>query len=333
MIPQVLVTGITGFIGGHLAERLLSQGIAVRGLARRPEAAHWLAALGAEIVPGDLLDPSILAAAVAGCTAVLHAGAWTGGALLSADEGWAVNVAGTSHLLQACQTAQVGRFVFFSSVAVYGLNAAPAIDETAATPPVGQSYPDSKIAAEALVRAAHAEGLAATIVRPACTYGPRGTAWTINPIRQIQSGRLVLLGKDEGLVNTGYIDNLVDGVLLALANPAAIGEAFNLCDGIAVTYRQFYLRYAAMVGRASLPTAPAWVARGAATAPGTLRVARRLLGRPAVGPWSHHFRFNPSRFSIAKAQRLLGYQPQVSFDEGMRRTEVWLRQAGYIAGG
>jgi nucleoside-diphosphate-sugar epimerase len=333
MSAQVLVTGITGFIGGHLAERLLGQGIAVRGLARRPDAAHWLAALGAEIIAGDLLDPGTLAAAVAGCDAVLHAGAWTGGANLSAADGWAVNVAGTSHLLQACQVAEVARFVFFSSVAVYGLNVAPLIDETAATPPVGQAYPDSKIAAEALVRAAQAQGLATTIVRPACTYGPRGTAWTINIIRQIQAGRLVLLGQDEGLVNTGYIDNLVDGVLLALARPAAIGATFNLCDGAAVTYRQFYLCYAAMLGQARLPTMPAWVARGVVAAPGVLNATRRLLGRPAVGPWSHHFRFNPSRFSIAKAQRVLGYQPQVDLAEGMQRTEAWLRQTGYITGG
>jgi nucleoside-diphosphate-sugar epimerase len=327
-MARVLITGITGFIGGHLAELLLSRGMAVRGLARRPEAAHWLAALGAEIVPGDLLDPEAVTAAVAGCTAVLHAGAWTGDAALSADEGWAVNVAGARHVLQASQAAQVERFVFFSSVAVYGLNVSPWIDETAASTPVGQAYPDSKIAAEALVQAAQAQGLATTILRPACTYGPRGIAWTINPIRQIQSGRLVLLGKDEGLVNTGYIDNVVDGALLALAHPAAIGETFNLCDGAAVTYRQFYLRYAAMVGRATLPTYPAWLAKGAVTRPG--QAVRRLLGRSKAGPWSYHFRFNPSRFSIAKAQRLLGYQPQVDFDEGMRRTAAWLRQAGYI---
>ncbi len=329
MVAPVLVTGITGFIGGHLAERLLGQGVPVRGLARRPEAARWLAAQGAEIVAGDLLDPSTVADAVAGCSAVLHAGAWTGGGTArDAETGWAINVAGTAHLLQASQAAQVNRFVFFSSVAVYGLNDSPWVDENAPTPLVGQAYPDSKIAAEALVRAAHAQGLATTILRPACTYGPRGSAWTVNVVEQIQAGRLMLLGQDEGLVNTGYIDNLVDGVLLALHHPAAVGETFNLCDGEVVTYRQFYLRYAAMMGRTSLPTLPAWVARGAASAPGQL--ARRLLGRPAVGPWSYHFRFNPSRFSIAKAQRVLGYQPQIDFDEGMRRTEVWLREAGII---
>ncbi|MCS6844968.1 MAG: NAD-dependent epimerase/dehydratase family protein [Caldilineales bacterium] len=326
-VRRVLITGVTGFIGGHLAERLLRLGVAVRGLARRPSAAGWLADQGAEVIAGDLLDPGSLEPAAAGCDVVVHAAAWTGGAEGEAL-GWAVNVDGTAHLLRAAASASVRRFVYVSSVAVYGLNRSPVVDEAAATPPVGQLYPDSKIAAEGLVREAHGRGLEAVVVRPACTYGPRGVAWTISVVEQIKAGRLVLLGEDRGLVNTGYIDNVVDGLLLAMAHPAAAGEAFNLCDGTAVTYRQFYLRYAAMLGLHRLPTYPAWLARGAASSPG--RLARRLLGRRPVGPWSYHFRFNPSRFSIEKAARLLGYRPAVDFDEGMRRTEAWLRRAGYL---
>jgi len=325
---RVLITGITGFIGSHLAERLLATGVAVRGLARRPEEAAWLAAQGAQIVPADLAQRAGLVEAVRGCDAVLHTAAWTGGPGLSEQQAWSVNVAATGWLLQAAQDAGVQRFVYFSSVAVYGLNAAPVIDETAPTPPVDQLYPDSKIAAETLVRAAQAEGLPTTIVRPASTYGPRGAAWTVGPVQQIRAGRLVLLGRDEGLVNTGYIDNVVDGVLLALHSPAAVGETFNLCDGTAITYREFYSRYAAMLGRERLPVYPAWLARGAVSPPG--RWLRRLLGKPVPGPWSYHFRFNPSRFSIAKAQQLLGYAPAVDLDEGMARTERWLREQGYI---
>ncbi|HSN74203.1 MAG TPA: NAD-dependent epimerase/dehydratase family protein, partial [Anaerolineae bacterium] len=263
-----------------------------------------------------------------GCDAVLHTAAWTGGTGLSEQQAWIVNVAATGWLLQAAQEAGVQRFVYFSSVAVYGLNPAPLIDENALTPPVGQLYPDSKIAAETLVRAAQADGLPTTIVRPASTYGPRGSAWTIGPVEQIKAGRLVLLGRDEGLVNTGYIDNVVDGVLLALRSPAAVGETFNLCDGTAITYREYYSRHAAMLGRERLPVYPAILARGAISPPG--RWLRRLLGKPVPGPWSYHFRFNPSRFSIAKAQRALGYAPRVDLDEGMRRTERWLREQGHI---
>lgn len=328
-IMRALITGITGFIGSHLAERLLAEGMAVRGLARHPADAAWLAARGVELVAGDLAAPATLADVAAGCDVVLHAGAWTGGPGLTDAQAWTVNVAATGWLVRAAQAARVQRLIYFSSVAVYGVNYAAVLDERAPTPPVGQLYPDSKIAAEALVRAAHAEGLATTIIRPACTYGPRGTAWTVGPIEQIQRGHLVLLGKDEGLVNPGYIDNVVDGVWLALHTPAAVGETFNVCDGTTLSFRDFYLRYAAMLGRQRLPTLPAWVARGAVSRPG--RLARQLLGKPVPGRWSYHFRFNPSRFSIAKAQTLLGYTPRVSLDEGMRRTEQWLRAEGYLA--
>lgn len=326
---RVLITGITGFIGGHLAERLLAQGVVVRGLARRPDAAAWLARQGAEIRAGDLLERASLAGVVQDCDAVLHTAAWTGEPSLSEQQAWTVNVAATGWLLQAAHDAGVQRFIYFSSVAVYGLNSALVIDESAATAPVGQLYPDSKIAAETMVRAAQADGLPTTIIRPASTYGPRGGAWTIAPVEQIKAGRLVLLGQDDGLVNTGYIDNVVDGVLLALRSPAAVGETFNLCDGTAITYRDYYSRYAAMLGRERLPVYPAWLARGAVSPPG--RWLRRLLGKPVPGPWSYHFRFNPSRFSIAKAQQTLGYAPAVDLDEGMARTERWLREQRYIA--
>ncbi|MGC8782048.1 MAG: NAD-dependent epimerase/dehydratase family protein, partial [Anaerolineae bacterium] len=274
----ILITGITGFIAGHLAERLLAEGVAVRGTARRPAAADRPARLGAEIVPADLLDAGALRRAVAGCRTVVHAAAWTGGAELAEPAGVRVNVEGTANLLAAAEAAGVERFVYISSVAVYGLNRAALIDETAPTPTVGQAYPDSKIAAEQLVRAATVPWV---IVRPASTYGPRGTAWTIGPIEQIKAGRLVLLGEDRGLVTPGYIGNVVDGLLLALAHPAAVGEAFNLCDDRAVTYREFYLAYARMLGRDRLPAVPGWFAALAATAPA--RLARRLLGRPAIG--------------------------------------------------
>jgi 2-alkyl-3-oxoalkanoate reductase len=321
----VLLTGITGFIAGHLAERLLAEGIRVRGTARRPDAAEWLAAQGAEIVQADLLDPASLARASGGCRAVVHAAAWTGGPELSPEAGYRVNVEGTRNVLAAAQVAGVERFVYISSVAVYGVNSAPLVDESMPTPPIGQAYSDSKTAAETLVRDS---GLPYVIVRPASTYGPRGTAWTVGPIETIKQGRLVLLGRDAGLVTPGYIDNVVDGLMLTLSQPAALGEAFNLCDDRAVTFREFYLTYAHMLGKESLPTVPGWFAGLARSGPGN--IARRILARPPVGPWSLHFRRNPSQFGVAKAQRLLGYAPQVDFAEGMRRTEAWLRAEGYL---
>ena len=326
----ILLTGITGFIAGHLAERLLAEGMPVRGTARRPGQTFEVCETskvspGFDTVQADLLDPGSLEQAAAGCRAVVHAAAWTGGPELPPEAGYRVNVEGTRNVLAAGQAAGVERFIYVSSVAVYGVNDAPLVDESMPTPPVGQAYSDSKIAAETLVRGSD---LPYVIVRPASTYGPRGTAWTVGPIETIKQGRLVLLGRDTGLVTPGYIDNVVDGLMLTLTHPAALGQAFNLCDDRAVTFREFYLTYAHMLGKESLPTVPGWFAGLARSTPGN--IARRVLGRPPVGPWSLHFRRNPSQFSVATAQRLLGYNPQVAFAEGMRRTEAWLRAAGYL---
>ena len=322
---DVLITGVNGFIAGHLAERLLRQNAAVRGTVRRPDSADWLAEQGVEIAQADLLDRDALRRAMAGCRSVVHAAAWTGGDELPPEAGFQVNVDGTANVLAAAQAAGVERFIYISSVAVYGSNGTPLIDETAPTPRVGQAYPDSKILAEALVRES---GLPSVIIRPASTYGPRGTAWTLGPIDKIKAGRLVLIGQDRGLVTPGYIDNVVDGLILALHHNRALGETYNLCDDRAVSYRQFYLAYAGMLGIHALPTMPGIVAHLARLGP--TKWMRRLAGRPSAGPWSLHFRFNPSQFSVEKAKRLLGYQPKVGFEEGMRRTEVWLRASGNI---
>ncbi len=124
----ILITGINGFIAGHLAERLLRQGVAVRGTARRTDAAAWLRQQGVEVVQADLVDRDALAKATEGCSTVVHAAAWTGGAELGAEAGYHVNVDGTANVLEAARAAGVARFIYISSVAVYGCNTAPLID-------------------------------------------------------------------------------------------------------------------------------------------------------------------------------------------------------------
>lgn len=325
---HVLVTGATGFIGSHLCERLLELDVTVRALVRDPARATWLASQGVELVHGELGDAAGLRRASEGCRAVIHTAAWTGTPDVPAL-GETINVAGTEAVLAAAAAAGVDRIIFFSSVAVYGVNDAPVIDETAATPLVGQAYPDSKIRAEAVVRRFASQGLDTVILRPASTYGPRGTAWTLNPLEQIRRGRLRLLGGGRGLVNLGYIDNVVDGTLLALTQPQAAGHTYNLCDGVAITFREFYGYYARMLGKRQIPSVPGWVGGLAVSRPG--RWLRRTAGRPDAGRWSLHYLMNRSRFAIDRLQQDLGFQPYISVDEGMKRTAVWLQTHGYLA--
>ena len=324
---NILVTGASGFIGGHLCEQLQQAGAAVRGLVRSAPRAAWLADQGITLIEGSLDDPAALARALSGCAAVIHCAAWTG----APDDptlGEAVNVAGTEAVLQAAAAAGAARVIYVSSVAVYGLNASPLIDESAPTPLVGQAYPDSKIRAEGVVQRWRDRGLDVVIVRPASTYGPRGTAWTITPVEQIKRGRLRLLAGGGGLVNLGYVDNVVAGMRLALTAPAAANQTYNLCDGQTLSFHDFYGCYARMLGVSQLPSVPAWAGKLVISPPG--RWAQRLLGRQTAGPWSLHYLLNTSRFTIDKAQRQLGYAPTIDVAEGMRRTEVWLRQAGII---
>ncbi len=324
----ILVTGASGFIGSHVCERLLELDVTVRAFVRQPSRTTWLADQGIELVAGDLGDGAALRRAVEGCAAVIHTAAWTG----TPDEpvlGDTINVAGTEAVLTAAARAAVERVIVFSSVAVYGVNDAPVIDETAATPLVGQAYPDSKIRTEAVVQRFASQGLDTVILRPASTYGPRGTAWTLHPLAQLQRGRLRLLGGGRGLVNLGYIDNVVDGTVLALTQPQAAGQTYNLCDGVTITYRDFYGYYARMLGKRRIPSVPRWAGSLAVSPLG--RWLRRTAGRPDAGRWSLHYLLNQSRFSIKKLQQELGYEPAISVDEGMKRTEVWLQAHGYLA--
>lgn len=328
MKKPILITGINGFIGSHLAERLLKEGMQVRGIVRRPKAAKWLEEKGVEIVTGDLLDASTIKSAVEGCSIVVHAAVYNGGAAGSKELEWRTNVEGTTNVLAACKACDIERMVYISSIAVYGINTAPLLDEGMPTPPVGELYPDCKITAETSVRASH---LPYVIVRPAYTYGPRGGAWTVSIVNQILQGSK-LLGRDDGIITPGYIDNVIDGLFLTITKNAAIGCTFNICDDYTVTYREFFLAYARMLGLNSMPTTPQWIVtlKRSETGWWLRKRIRKMRGREQPGKWSSQFRFNPSQYSIEHAKDTLGYSPKVDFFEGLRRTEDWLRENNFL---
>lgn len=168
-----LITGATGFIGGHLTERLLGAGHRVRCLVRPTSDTRLLEQLGVELVHGDLTSPPSLARAAQGCRHLLHCGA------LVSD--WAtvaemrrINVVSTRHLLQASIAASAERFIHFSTTDIYGHPGGGLVDET--HKPRGSSnwYAQTKLEAEQEVqRAGQSAPLQVVILRPATVYGPR----------------------------------------------------------------------------------------------------------------------------------------------------------------
>jgi nucleoside-diphosphate-sugar epimerase len=325
---KALVTGATGFIGGRLAERLVTEGIQVRALARTPANGQWLAGLGVELAPGDITDPASLRTAIAGCQLVFHAEAWVSEGGTKAEV-WAVNVTGTQNMVDAALAERIERFVHLSSCAVYGSLQQPNIDENTPTRMRGNLYGDSKVAAEDVVfRAYRAQGLPVVIARASQVYGPRSRQYTIRQIEIIKAGKMVLIDKGRHLCKPIYIDNLIDGLILCAQVEAAVGEAINFTDNVPVPWREFYGAYGRMLGINSFPSVPfalAWLIGY------YNEIIARLQGKKASlnrGVLKTHRSSNS--FSNQKARELLGWEPNVDLAQGMMLTEAWLRAEGYL---
>ncbi|MEW5867853.1 MAG: NAD-dependent epimerase/dehydratase family protein [Chloroflexota bacterium] len=323
------ITGATGFIGSHLARRLLTtEGYAVRALVRNPGEAAWLAELGAELVPGDITQPDSYTQAVQGCQIVFHTAGWVS-ERGTRQQVWDVNVTGTQHVVNAALAANAQRFVHTSSCSVYGSRQAFDIDERTPTRLTGKLYGDSKIAAEEIVfRAYYQNKLPVVVARISQVYGPDSKQFTIRPVEVIQSGKMVLIDKGRHLCKAIYIDNLVDALLLCARVDAAVGEAINLTENPPVPWSEFFGAYARMMGIQSLPSLPypiAWLAGLLFEIQAKMKGKRASFSRGAVQSLR-----SSNSFSNQKARDLLGWEPAISLEEGMRRTEAWLRQQGYI---
>jgi nucleoside-diphosphate-sugar epimerase len=149
------------------------------------------------------------------------------------------------------------------------------------------------------------------------------------PVEEIRARRLLLPAMGRGVFSPIYIDNLVDGVLLAASAPAAAGRVYNLTDGEGVTTRRFFGRYHTMLGRGRPWVAPTPLARRLAVIAAEVT---RAAGRDTeAGAIAVEYLSRTGTYSIARARAELGFEPAVPLDEGMRRTRDWLADAGLLA--
>ena len=318
MPRTVLITGAGGFIGRHLHDRLVAEGVEVRGVDLVADPARG-------IVGGDTLHPQAWADHLDGVDAVIHTAA-TVSNVAPLDQAWQVNVLGTDRVMKAAAAAGVDHFVHFSSIAAFGEEFPDGVTEDHPAHLTGFSYADTKINGEATVLAAHAAGrISCTIVRPGDVYGPGSRPWVLIPIELIRSRQAILPDHGRGIFSPTSLDNLVDGVLLTLTEPAARGQIFTLTDGVGITCWEYFSRLAELVG-GRLYSLPTPLARSLALSVGT---ATRAMGRDSeLGHASIGMLVRRGTYSIDKARSMLGYEPAVDLDEGMRRVADWLDEQG-----
>jgi len=319
--PQrVFITGANGFIGRALAQRYRALGAEVCGTDFAADPA-W------NVVAGDVRRPKQWRDQLSGVDLVIHTAAVVS-MVAPMRAAWDVNCNGTRRLLTACRERGVGRFVQLSSVAAFGFDFPANVDESHPLITTGNSYVDTKITSEHAVLASHASGETdCTIIRPGDVYGPASRAWIVVPLEMMRAGQFLLPDAGQGVFSPVYIDDLVDGIVLAAGKPEGAGQIFTLTSGVGVTCAEFFGHHWRWLGKTGSPrTLPKRVAITLAEA--GARIAR-MLGRPTeLGRGSVELLGRPATYSIEKARRLLGYSPAVDLAEGMRRSEAWAREKG-----
>jgi nucleoside-diphosphate-sugar epimerase len=326
-----LITGTTGFVGSHVMEACVAQGIKVRALVRARSDTRLLEKLGVALVRGELTDAAAIGEAVAGVEAVVHCAAKVGD--WGPVEAYrAVNVDALRQLLDACAGRPLARFVHISSLGVYPARHHYGSDENEPLPERHiDSYTQTKVEAERLVLDYHRKhGLPVVVLRPGFIYGPRDRWVMPDLVENLRHRRVRWIGGGRGALNTIYVGNLVDAIFLALEKPNAVGQVYNLTDGERVTKRRFIgmllkgldlpkpplLPVPVPIARVVAAVLESWARRRGSVTPPVLTQARvKFLGLNLD-------------FSIEKAKRELGYQPRFTFEQGMRETIAWYRQHG-----
>ena len=317
---KVLITGANGFIGNMLLAYYQAQGIPVVGVD--------LSGNGDDVFQGDIGQPETISQLLQDCDVVVHTAALVSNSIADADM-WRVNVLATRNLIAAAEKHKVRRFVQISSIVAYGNSAEGELDEEQPVHADGGSYVLTKLASEHAVLAATANSpMELVIIRPGDVYGPGSRPWVILPIEAINKGQFMLPAKGQGFFRPIFISDLIRGIALAVSTKEAAGEIFNLsCEGYMTTAEFFSHHYQWMNKRGPLKvsTGLAMFAASAAT-----KLAQMTGGVNEASTATIVQLCTKSWFSIAKAERVLGWKPEVSFEDGMQQSKQWAQAQGLI---
>jgi nucleoside-diphosphate-sugar epimerase len=343
----ILVTGAAGFIGGWLVETLYLNGSAdVRAGIRSWSSAARLARFPVEIVPCDVMDKEQITRAMAGATTVIHCATGLRDVIIQ----------GTHNMLGVGLKLGVRRFVHMSTTEVYG-DVSGEIDEKSPFQYTGSEYGDSKIEAEKLCWKFCEDGLPITVIRPSIVYGPFSKDWVTRLASRLQSGNWgIFEGYGEGICNLVYVADIVSGILLAIRNARAVGEAFNLNGPEMITWNQYFQRLNAALGLPELSTMNPSGSRLRAAILRPVKSSARFVLNHFEGPLKQAYeRFRGARTAMqfaegtikttatsaelrlysrkavyltSKAEEMLAYHPRFDVNAGLQMSVGWLNHLG-----
>jgi dihydroflavonol-4-reductase len=321
---RAFVTGGSGFIGSHLIDALLERSWHVAAIAHRaplPQADR------VTVYPGDVTDLRALGAGLMEADVVFHLAAAVGSSPTARGDYSRINAAGTESVLEAARRAGVARVIHFGSAGVFGAVRDGDVAGEDYPPRPILAYDHAKLAGEETARRFAAAGLDVVIVRPGWAYGPRDRR-TFKLIRQIARGRFFMPVKGDARQSPVYIDDLVKGILLAAAR-GRTGETYHLAGSEVLTARAIVEEVAAAGGR-RIPRFPL-PAPAARLAAYLLEKAFLPLHRePPLSRPKLSFFLQSKAISSAKAERELGYSPEVEFRRGIRLALDWYRRNGWL---
>lgn len=325
---KVLVTGAAGFLGGHLVDMLLERGDEVRAMVRPAEDSSRLQKLpGVEVVYGDLTDPESLRRAVSGMQRVYNVAAKTGPWGL--EEAYqAVNVRGLANLINAALGAGVQRIVHTSSVTVYGHHLHGIITEDHPFHAEDNPYSRTKIAGERLIaNLVKDRGAPIVIVRPAWIYGPRDNASFGRFVALVESGRGFLIGSGKNVVPVVYVRDVAEGLIKAGdAGNEAVGQAYTIADDRRVAQAEYLNTIADFLQVPPISRHLPYTALYAAARAAELTwraTGHRKSAPPPITTYGVSLLGTDQQFSIEKARRELGYDPQYDVIRGLSEGVSW----------
>jgi nucleoside-diphosphate-sugar epimerase len=320
----VLVTGATGFIGRRVVHKLLQKGIDLKVLALPDESipSEWTDKV--ETVRGSISDPDAVEKAAARAKTIIHLVA------IVTDWGdekkyWEVTVEGSRLIFEQAVKNQA-RVVLASSIAVYGdhIHSQFCPEET----PYGKTlgpYSRTKQAQEKLAWDYFKnKSMKLSIVRPANVYGPGSGPWLHDVIHVLQSGSPCLISGGEMNAGLAYVDNVADVLILAGSTERAIGRAYNACDGLDVTWREYFTDIASLIGAGKPKSLPAPLAViGAYLMEGVYKLFG-IQKRPLITREALNLVGSDNRIPNDRIKNELGYTPQVSYAEGLKNIKEYV---------